>query len=184
MPPEPLRIARLAVALCGCRAIVGAEGWNGLLATHLTLWVKMSHHAAEVERQLCGQNPTDFAGFRKRASFPFPPAPAGVGGNGSKCPLSDIRTKPAASSLGGQPSLTDARSARKSTSSTKNSTGTERDQLSWKHCRSGGGIDEDPRRPREMPGSQSLQGGRTRAVCARPFWQRECRGRWSRASRI
>ena len=39
MPPEPPRIARLAVALRGSRAVVGAEGWNGLLATHLTLWV-------------------------------------------------------------------------------------------------------------------------------------------------
>src|SRR5260370_32205871 len=35
-----------------------------------------------------------------------------------------------------------------------------------------------------MPGSQSLQGGRARAVCARPFWQRERRGRRSRAPGI
>jgi hypothetical protein len=53
--------------------------------------------------------------------------------NRSLCPLSLKRhshREPSASSLGGQPSLADARSARKSTSSTKNSTGTERDQLS------------------------------------------------------
>ena len=36
MPPEPPRTARLAVALRACRAVVGAEGWNGLFATHLT----------------------------------------------------------------------------------------------------------------------------------------------------
>ena len=39
--------------------------------------------------------------------------------------------------LCGQSSFADARSARKSTSSTKNSTRTERDQLSWKHCHLG-----------------------------------------------
>src|SRR5215472_110729 len=74
--------------------------------------------------------------------------------------------------------------ARRWTSSTKNSTSTERSQLSWIYCRSGGVIDEDPCRPREMPGPQPLQGGRARAICARSFWQRERRGRRSRASGI
>src|SRR5215831_627971 len=57
-------------------------------------------------------------------------------------------------------------------------------QLNWTHCGSGGETDEDPRRPREMPGPQPLQGGGARVVCTRPFWQRKRRGRWPRASGI